>query len=120
MLGWLARLFRPAAPVWIETGELRRRLASPVAPLVVDVRGRDEFDGPLGHIDGARNIPLAELPAHRRELAAAGRPLVLVCLTDKRSSQAAADLAAAGLRDLAVLQGGMKAWHALDPPPAAA
>jgi len=45
MLGWLARLFRPAAPVWIETGELRRRLASPVAPLVVDVRGRDEFTG---------------------------------------------------------------------------
>ena len=112
MLGWLARLFRPAVPAWIETGELSRRLASPVAPLVVDVRGRDEFDGPLGHIEGARNIPLAELPAQRAELAGAGRPVVLVCLTDKRSAAAAAQLAAAGLRDVSVLRGGMTAWRA--------
>jgi rhodanese-related sulfurtransferase len=36
---------------------------------------------------------------------------VLVCLTDKRSSQAAAELAAAGARDVAVLRGGMRAWR---------
>jgi rhodanese-related sulfurtransferase len=42
---------------------------------------------------------------------------VLVCLTDKRSSQAAADLAAAGLRDVAVLKGGMRAWRG-EPAPA--
>src|SRR5205823_2864832 len=114
MLGWFARLFRPAAPAWVEADELRDRLASGASPLVLDVRAPDEFDGPLGHIDGARNIPLAELPAHRRELAAAGRPVVCVCLTDKRSSQAAAELAAAGVRNIAVLHGGMKTWRALD------
>ena len=36
----------------------------------------------------------------------------MVCLTDKRSSQAAADLAAAGMRNVAVLRGGMKSWRA--------
>ena len=97
--------------MWVEVGELRRWLAGEGAPIVVDVRGPDEFDGPLGHIEGARNIPLAELPAHTREFAAEGRALVMVCLTDKRSSQAAAALIEAGVRDIAVLRGGMKAWR---------
>jgi rhodanese-related sulfurtransferase len=114
MLAPLARLFgKPAAaPIWVEPAELRRWLAGEGAPVIVDVRGPDEFDGPLGHIEGARNIPLSELPAHTSELAAEGRPLVMVCLTDKRSSQAAADLAAVGLSKIAVLRGGMKAWRA--------
>ena len=114
MLARLARLFgrSAAAPVWVEPAQLQRWLAGEGAPVIVDVRGPDEFDGPLGHIDGARNIPLAEIPAHGHELAAEGRPLVVVCLTDKRSSQAAAELVAAGLRNVAVLRGGMKAWRA--------
>jgi rhodanese-related sulfurtransferase len=101
-----------AGPIWVDAGALRRWLAGEGAPIVVDVRGPDEFDGPLGHIDGARNIPLVELPAHGHELAAEGRPLVMVCLTDKRSSQAAAELIAAGVRNVAVLHGGMKGWRA--------
>ena len=66
MLARLSRLFRrPAsAPLWVEPAELHRRLAGEGAPIVVDVRGPDEFDGPLGHIEGARNIPLAELPGY--------------------------------------------------------
>src|SRR5436309_13797890 len=114
MLARLARLFRApaAAMVWVEAAELQRWLAGEGAPVIVDVRGPDEFAGPLGHIQGARNIPLADLPPRLPELAAEGRPLVMVCLTDKRSSQAAAELVAAGLRKVAVLRGGMKAWRA--------
>jgi rhodanese-related sulfurtransferase len=114
MLARLARLFsRPAAtPVWVEPAELQRWLAGEGAPVIIDVRGPDEFSGPLAHIPGARNIPLADLPPHLPELAAEGRPLVMVCLTDKRSTQAAADLAAAGMRNVAVLRGGMKSWRA--------
>jgi rhodanese-related sulfurtransferase len=109
----LARLFRrdPPEPVWLDIATLRQRLAGAAAPLVVDVRGADEFDGPLGHIDGARNIPLPELTAHRAAIAAERRPVVLVCLTDKRSSAAAAQLAAAGMQNVTVLRGGMKAWR---------
>jgi rhodanese-related sulfurtransferase len=95
----------------VEVDELRSRIAGGAAPLILDVRGPDEFDGPLGHIEGARNIPLAELSAHAAGLARAASPVVVVCLTDKRSSQAAAELSAAGLRGVTVLRGGMKAWR---------
>jgi rhodanese-related sulfurtransferase len=113
MRGALARLFGkpPPGPRWIGVAELRERLAAAASPLVVDVRGPDEFDGPLGHIEGARNIPLPDLAAHRGEIAAAKRPVVVVCLTDKRSAAAAAQLTANGLGDIAVLRGGMKAWR---------
>ncbi len=113
MLASLKRLFaaKPPEPRWLDVAELRRRMAGDPAPLVVDVRGADEFDGPLGHIEGARNIPLPELGAHRDEIAGAGRPVVCVCLTDKRSSAAAAQLAAGGIADITVLRGGMKAWR---------
>ena len=113
MANIFARLFsRPApGPRWVEVDELRQRLARAAAPLVLDVRGAEEFDGPLGHIDGARNIALPELGAYGAELRAAGRPIVCVCLTDKRSAAAAAQLAESGVPDVAVLRGGMKAWR---------
>jgi rhodanese-related sulfurtransferase len=99
------------APVWVEAAELSRWLAGEGAPIVVDVRGPDEFDGPLGHIEGARNIPLGELPAHIDVLGSERRPLIMVCLTDKRSAQAATALSDAGIHNVAVLRGGMKAWR---------
>jgi len=117
LLAPLGRLFRakPREPNWLDVAALRRRLAGDEpnfpAPLVLDVRGPDEFDGPLGHIAGALNVPLPELAARRSEIAAAGRPIVCVCLTDKRSSAAATQLAGDGIRDVAVLRGGMKAWR---------
>jgi rhodanese-related sulfurtransferase len=114
MTGFLSRIFgRPKdnGPVWVEPGDLRRRLAAGGPLLVLDVRGADEFTGPLGHIAGAVNLPLPELPARLAALAAEPRPIVLVCLTDRRSARAAAELAAAGHRDVAVLRGGMDRWR---------
>jgi rhodanese-related sulfurtransferase len=114
MAGLFRHLFgrRPTGgTTWIEPAELQRRLSSGDAPVLLDVRGPDEFAGPLGHIAGAVNLPLAELPGHLAELAAEPRPLVVVCLTDKRSSRAAADLAAAGHARVAVLRGGMARWR---------
>lgn len=117
MLTALARLFRkpPPEPTWVDVAGLRRQMAD-AAPLILDVRGPDEFDGPLGHIEGARNIPLLDLMAHQAEIAGAGRPVVCVCLTDKRSATAAAQLAAAGIGAVSVLRGGMKAWREADAP----
>lgn len=114
MASWLKRLFgrRQGELRWVETEALRRRLRRGEVPIIIDVRGADEFVGPLGHIEGALNIPLDRLADRMANLVRADSPLITVCLTDKRSAQAAAELAAAGARDVAVLRGGMKAWRA--------
>lgn len=111
MLGKLLGSRKGSADGWIEADELSAQLAGPAAPLVVDVRGPDEFAGPLGHIDGARNIPLAAFAAHAPGLLAEARPVVLVCHTDRRSSAAAAQLRQAGGTDVNVLRGGMVGWR---------
>jgi uncharacterized membrane protein YdjX (TVP38/TMEM64 family)/rhodanese-related sulfurtransferase len=97
---------------WIETNELKRRLDRGEAVTVVDVRGRDEFVGPLGHIATARNIPVAELASRLPELAGLERgPIVLVCRTDRRSATAARTLRAAGFAQVTVLRRGMEQWN---------
>lgn len=98
---------------WVEAEALAAQLATGPAPLVIDVRGADEFAGPLGHIKGARNVPLPDLGACLPELIRQDRPLVLVCKTDRRSSAAAEQLRSAGAADVAVLRGGMERWRAL-------
>lgn len=78
---------------------------------IVDVRERDEFGGPLGRIQGAKSIPLGELPARAAELVR-GRPVVAVCRSGARSAQASVLLAKAGFADVANLAGGMLRWRA--------
>lgn len=97
---------------WIEADALAQRLARGEPIVVLDVRGADEFDGPLGHVAGARNVPVGDLEQRRGELAGLTRsPIVLVCRTDKRSATAAHALAAAGFADVAVLRRGMEQWN---------
>ena len=106
---WRGR--RHAQPAWIDAAELQRRQAAG-SVLLVDVRQPEEFTAPPGHVPGAINMPLGELPARTTELAARSAPVVLVCKTDRRSARAAAELIAAGFRDVAVLRGGTDGWHA--------
>jgi rhodanese-related sulfurtransferase len=107
---------RPSAAVdgvsWIEPGSLAERLGRFPKPVIVDVRGADEFNGPLGHIADALNLPVGELPNRLMEInALKDKPIILVCRTDKRSANAAALLADAGFRDARVLRGGMERWN---------
>jgi rhodanese-related sulfurtransferase len=78
---------------------------------VVDVRERDEFDGPLGHIHGATIIPLGELAARAGTLSR-DRPIVTVCRSGARSAQAQVILNSVGFSDTANLAGGMLRWRA--------
>jgi len=98
---------------WIEADELKQLLDRHEAVTVIDVRGTDEFIGPLGHIASARNIPIAELHSRLPELGGLERaPIVLVCRTDKRSATAAQSLRAAGFTQISVLRQGMEQWNA--------
>jgi len=78
---------------------------------IVDVRERDEFNGPLGRIRGAKWIPLGELPGRTAELAR-DRPVVAVCRSGARSAQASVLLSKGGFSDVANLAGGMLRWRA--------
>ena len=78
---------------------------------VIDVRERDEYRGPLGHIRGSTLIPLSELPARAAGLAH-DKPIVAVCRSGARSAQAVVLLAKAGFADVANLAGGMLRWRA--------
>ena len=77
---------------------------------IVDVREQDEFDGPLGHIANARLIPLGELRERCTELEKSP-PIVTVCRSGARSSQATVILNKAGFTQVANLHGGMLHWH---------
>jgi len=106
------RLRGQEQPKWIEVDELASVLKEGPAVSLVDVRGADEFRGPLGHIADAANLPVGELPQRLAEInSLKDRPVILVCCTDKRSATAAALLRDAGFRDVGVLRGGMERWN---------
>jgi rhodanese-related sulfurtransferase len=114
MIAFLPRLFRrfrAKEPTWIETVELQHQLSTGAPVVIVDVRQPEEFASPPGHLPGAINVPLAELARHTGDLTARRQPIVIVCKTDRRSARAAADLMAAGLKDVTVLHGGTDEWH---------
>jgi len=80
---------------------------------VLDVRTPAEFDGELGHIDGATLLPLQELPIRMNELESKKeQEIYVVCRSGGRSAQATAMLRAQGYNAINV-DGGMLAWNAL-------
>ena len=89
-------------PNWLEehAGEVQ----------IVDVREPDEFNGPLGHVEGAKLLPLGQLAdqmkALRKEV-----PIVTVCRSGARSAQATLILAKGGFEKVANLSGGMLRWR---------
>ena len=79
--------------------------------VVVDVRTEEEYRGPLGHIKGARLIPIQDLRNRLGELEKAReKTLVLVCRTDRRSRMGVQVLNAAGFSDVFMLRTGMTGW----------
>lgn len=74
---------------------------------LVDVRTPGEFAG--GHISGAVNIPVDELPRRIAEVGPKDAQVVLYCRSGARSGRAAGLLRQAGYTRVADL-GGMSRW----------
>lgn len=107
----LVRKLREKPMLAVDT--LKKQLDAGEDVLMLDVRAAGEYNGEMGHIAGARNVPLEELPARLAELEAhKTRPIRIICRTDRRSAQAARLLDEAGFADAQVIQGGMTAWRA--------
>lgn len=79
---------------------------------LVDIRNPGETA--LGTIDGAKAIPVGQLPARISELDPA-RPTVLFCAGGYRSSVGASVLREAGFEDVSDILGGYGAWTELVP-----
>ena len=102
---------RPAV-AGMRPAEARSLLASHPEALVLDVRNPDEWNDDVGHIEGARQIPLPELSSRLAEVEAwKDRPIVVVCRVGGRSASAAELLRSAGFRQVVNLEGGMVAWR---------
>ena len=86
--------------------DLAALLGTEGEPFLLDVRQPEEVAA--WAIPGAVNVPLGEL-AHRLSELPAGRPVVAVCASGNRSSEATALLVRAGYR-ARNLTGGMAAW----------
>jgi rhodanese-related sulfurtransferase len=86
---------------WLSTDEDHR---------IIDVRSPAEYESV--HIPGSYNIPLDQLGEHREELRRhVDEPVVLVCMSGQRATQAQQRLAEVGMPNVRVLEGGMKDWE---------
>jgi sulfur dioxygenase len=78
---------------------------------IIDVRKQDEYIGILGHIKNSKLIPLDDLTS-KLELLSKEIPIVTVCRSGARSTQAAVLLKREGFDNVANLAGGMIQWNA--------
>lgn len=94
----------------IDTGTLQRWLADGTPVRILDVRTHVEFDSV--HIPGAYNVPLETLGEHATDIQRhVEDAVVLVCRSGMRASEAETRLAAVGMQNVKVLDGGMLAWE---------
>ncbi|GAB0058115.1 hypothetical protein SIID45300_02459 [Candidatus Magnetaquicoccaceae bacterium FCR-1] len=95
----------------LEIAGLRTMLEKGEDLVVLDVRDAADFSGENGHLPGSLNIPLPELEARLEEVRRLGRPLALICHTDRRSTEAVRRLEAHGIGPLHLVMGGIKQWR---------
>jgi rhodanese-related sulfurtransferase len=105
-----------AAPAGLSAVAARAFLAEHPEALVLDVRNPDEWNNELGHIEGARLMPVGELGGRLGEIEAwRDKPIVTVCRSGARSQRAAEMLRAAGFKQVINLEGGMIGWRSPGP-----
>ena len=94
----------------VDVAPLKELLDVGVDLRLLDVRTPAEFES--AHIAGSYNVPLDTLAEHSTELHRRLEvPVVVICRTGNRAQQAEARLAAAGMANLHVLDGGIAAWE---------
>jgi glyoxylase-like metal-dependent hydrolase (beta-lactamase superfamily II) len=108
MTAWRAE-DRPVARIEaIDLDELARRLDTPDAPLVLDVRGAAEYEA--GHIPGSLHVPFGRLRERLGELPRE-RPIATICKAGKRSGLAASILQREGFEGVIhVSRGNAASW----------
>jgi len=104
-MSFLQSLFGAPLPS-VSAADLSEKLKNGKRPLVVDVRQPEEYR--QGHIDGAKLIPLGELPQRLKELPK-DKEIVCVCASGNRSRSATKRLIHEGYNAVN-MNGGMMSW----------
>lgn len=105
---WIGKGWQVSSMPLITPAALEEKLAGPNPPMIVDVRGSQEFS--LGHIDGAVNLPFDELLSGSACPGLPDTERVVVCLTGFRAAIASGILQTRGCSGISVLAGGYGAY----------
>jgi rhodanese-related sulfurtransferase len=98
----------------ITIDQARTLLATPPAPVLLDVREPWEFD--TAHIPGATLIPMQEIPARAFNELDEDAPILVLCHHGARSLSVAAWLRNQGFAQAQSIAGGIDAWsRQIDP-----
>ena len=108
---WTAAALPVAEVQLMSAAEFRRHVESRQPMQIVDVRTPHEWKS--GHVDGAVNIPVGEIPERAGNLPS-DTLVVTICEGGYRSSLAASLLAQEGVARVANVTGGMAAYRALE------
>jgi len=93
----------------IDSATLRQLMAQDPDLRILDVRTGGEFEAM--HIPGSYSVPLDTLAEHVDDLADVEHPVVLICQSGGRASQAHEKLSGQGKQALHILEGGMNSWQ---------
>lgn len=102
-----AAVAAPGSVGVIEPAQLAERIARGEKLEIIDVR--EPYEWQIGHIPGARLVPLATIPEEIKRLDKK-RTIILYCKVGARSLHAARQLAQAGASDVRNLSGGIIRW----------
>lgn len=110
-LNWLGNMWRSDSGTPFLAPDFIGRLGRSVA--LVDVREAEELTGPVGHIPGSHWVPMTRI-ADLPDLLTATTPVIVLSRNGgARAAEAARVLECAGMRFVAVMDGGLLAWKKL-------
>lgn len=100
----------------IKSPDFNTELVGGSVPFMLDVRTVAEWDD-KGHIEGAINIPVNDVPANLAQLPAdKAAPIVVICASGHRGAMTQMYLQFLGYTNVRNLNGGMNGWIAAELP----
>jgi len=92
----------------INAGTLKKKLAEPANPVLLDAREPDEFS--VSHIKGARNVGYEDFDLNSLSGIEKDAPIVVYCSVGYRSEKIGEKLQKAGFSNVVNLRGGIFDW----------
>jgi len=103
----LNELLEGSVPM-INTGALEKKLAEPLAPILLDAREPDEYA--VSHLKGAKNVGYKKFDLKSLSGIDKDAPIVVYCSVGYRSEKIGEKLQKAGFSNVVNLRGGIFDW----------